>query len=213
MPCRQQFPFKLIPLLPQFIDRAPQRVSGTAYLFAHSAGRPAWFMDWHYPGPINGSHFLTSQLSYLRGLDCSRHEVFFLCQERYDDDWRALLAHFGETSSSRRPDGTWHSHDRSREPAAPSTPQRPKDGRRRRSVGEVRAEEARERSRLSESDRAFVRDELYPWDTALHRWACGGRARAGGGAKQQAKLRRRVDDEDWRFVDALSRPSGSAQSS
>ena len=27
---------------------------------------------------------------------------------------------------------------------------------------------------LSERDRRFVREVLYPWDTALHRVACGG---------------------------------------
>lgn len=40
------------------------------------------------PGPVNGSHFMTSQLGYLRGLDCSHHEIHFLCQESFDDDVR-----------------------------------------------------------------------------------------------------------------------------
>ena len=26
--------------------------SGTAYLYAHSAGRPQWRYNWHYPGPV-----------------------------------------------------------------------------------------------------------------------------------------------------------------
>ena len=75
--------------------------SGTAYLYAYSAGRPAWLGDWHYPGPINGSVFLTSQLGYLRGLDCDASEVHFVCTETFDDDWRGLLATFGEASSAR----------------------------------------------------------------------------------------------------------------
>jgi len=33
--------------LPHHVDHAPQAVSGTAYLYAHSAGQPQWLYDWH----------------------------------------------------------------------------------------------------------------------------------------------------------------------
>ena len=108
------------------------------------------------PGPVNGSMFLTSQLGYLRGVDCTRDvEVHLLCQERFDQDWAALLRSFGEHTS--RPGG-WHSHLRNASRAPRLN----------------RAHwQANARSMLSSDDDAFVRRALYPWDDALHKWACG----------------------------------------
>ena len=111
---------------------------------------------------VNGSFFMTSQLAYLRGLDCSRDEVHFLCQERFDSDWNALLAAFGQTSTA--PGGSWHVHMRnvtssSTSIAKPSRAQRI-------------ARRAALQSELSAPDQEFIRTALYPWDAALHQLIC-----------------------------------------
>ena len=127
--------------------------------------------NWHYPGPLNGSMFMTSQGGYLRGVHCDTTEVHFVCQERFDDDWRSLLRIFGVRSSSAR-NGTWRRHVRSETEslATPSTRST------RRMTREKKAREtaiiAHRNSALSEADKDFIRNVLYPWDTNLHKWAC-----------------------------------------
>ena len=149
-------------------------VSGTAYLYAHSAGWATWYNYWHYPGPNNGSMFLTSQKGYLRGIDCNAAEVHFLCQERFDEDWRALLRTFGVRSTSPF-NGSWHSHDRS---AGLDTKFESNVALTWRMKRLKRAHDhavaARANSFLSDDDKEFIRRELYPWDTALHDWVCKG---------------------------------------
>ena len=165
--------------------RMMRNASGTAFLYANSAGRPRWMYNWHYPGPLGGSMFMTSQLSYLRGIDCSRTEVHFLCQEKYDADWRELLRIFAADASAGR---VWHAHNRSQLRHQQSS-RGPKSRTR------VLEELAIERSHLGADEMAFIRREVYPWDTALHGWACGGAP--GGG------VRRERERSDWRFVDAV----------
>lgn len=176
--------------------QSTRNVSSTALLYANSAGRPSWLHKWHYPGPLGGSMFLVSQLSYLRGLDCSnaKTEVHFLCQERYDEDWKALLAEFGMQSSSL---GRSYRHSHRRDGLGKKSP--------------PLLAFAIKRSVLSKADQDFIRHVLYPWDTALHQWACGagmanGRAprtvtmAAAGDSKADTYTPR--DKADWTFVDA-----------
>ena len=44
-------------------------------MYTYSAGYARWPSIVSYPGPVNGSMFLVSQLSYLRGVNCGKHEV------------------------------------------------------------------------------------------------------------------------------------------
>jgi hypothetical protein len=137
--------------------------------------------------------FLTSQLEYLRGLDCCgapsgaasgarandttrEHmdracetpiELHILCQERYDDDWRRLLETFG--LRSQQMSRVWHSHVRN----VSTSRNLHRTGR---GAARARALEAEltSQSILKESDLDFIRRELFPWDTTLHSWSCGG---------------------------------------
>ena len=59
--------------------------------------------------------FLTSQLGYLRGVDCDESEVRFLCQEHFDAGWQALLDAF-DVDAHSAPIG--HKHRRSAAAAA-----------------------------------------------------------------------------------------------
>mmetsp|Transcript_3441 Transcript_3441/g.9211 ORF Transcript_3441/g.9211 Transcript_3441/m.9211 type:complete len:348 (+) Transcript_3441:27-1070(+) len=135
--------------------RTQENVSAAGFLYAHSAGRPRWLYNWHYPGPVNGSMFLTSQLHYLRGVDCTTSEVHFVCQERFNEDWTSF---FHGKMGMRAAPKLWHTHQRneSRDPMMRF---------------------AIRRAVLGETDQAFIRNALYPWDAALHRWACGSAAR------------------------------------
>jgi hypothetical protein len=122
-------------------------------LYASSAAQP----DWHnrltnYPGPTNGSLFLISQLWYLQGLNCTETELHLVCTERFESDWRRFLAAFGVASPAVA------AHQHKRHDVKPHT----------------RAHRAARNSVLSASDRAFMRDVLYPWDWELYRWACRG---------------------------------------
>ena len=134
--------------------RAPQgTANGPARLYASSAAQP----DWHnrltnYPGPTNGSLFLISQLWYLQGLNCTETELHLVCTERFESDWRRFLAAFGVASPAVA------AHQHKRHDVKPHT----------------RAHRAARNSVLSASDRAFVRDVLYPWDWELYRRACRG---------------------------------------
>lgn len=96
----------------------------------------------------NGSHFFVSQTNYLRGIDCDRAEINFICTERFAQDWGDLAERFG----IGRNDSALPVHrPRSRFTYITSP------------HGEV-----------GEASASFVRDVLWPWDTALHRLACKG---------------------------------------
>lgn len=116
-----------------------------------------------YPGPEDGSIFLVSQSHYLQGINCSKAELHFVCTERFDEDWRAFLAKFGIAAG----ESPRLNHHNGTHP-----------------MGSL-AHGAQQRSRLSEEDKAYVRNVLYPWDHALHSWACGRRPKRakllGGG--------------------------------
>ena len=104
-----------------------------------------------YPGPADGSIFLVSQSHYVQGINCSKAELHFVCTERFDDDWRAFLAEFGVAPRQSLPRLNRH------------------NGTHR--IGSL-AYGAQMRSRLSQEDKDYVRNVLYPWDTALYSWAC-----------------------------------------
>ena len=60
--------------------------------FNRSVARPRYvYRKYQLVRGING---LTAQLDYLRGLDCSRDEIHFVCQERFESDWYELLQKF-----------------------------------------------------------------------------------------------------------------------
>ena len=156
---------------------APARnASFAAYLYAHSAGLPKWLYNWHYPGPVGGSQFLTSQLHYLRGVDCRTAEVHFLCQERFDEDWAAFLASKRSVPGSSDASATAHSeryHSHRRDAAS--------------SGHSPLMKFALRRAVLSEADQDYVRQVLYPWDAALHRWACAPRPAAAASRAREAE--------------------------
>ena len=158
----------------------------SAWLYAHSAAAPQWRNNWHYPGPVNGSLFLTSQLEYLRGVDCNTMEIRLLCQERLSDDWRRLLRLFGEPPGYEPPMRVNIRRSNASGPPArgPSSGWQP---------GAWFKWYATRRSHLSERDRVFVREELYPWDSRLHDWVCAGQGTqeegsAGGGGSSSTRL-------------------------
>ena len=127
-----------------------------------AGGHPRWCcLPGDYPPPEGGDLFLLSQLQYLRGINCSSDEVYFICTERFETDWARFLSEFDVTSSVH-PTGVDGSEvDRS----MPVMNARSR-------AADSRGRTARRRSVLSTSENAFVRDVLYPWDSALHRWAC-----------------------------------------
>ena len=47
------------------------------------------------------ANFMASQIAYLRGVDCGSAEVHFVCTERYNADWAALLSSFGIEGAQR----------------------------------------------------------------------------------------------------------------
>jgi hypothetical protein len=89
--------------------------------------------------------FFLSQVDYLRDFDAGRSELFVVCQESVEADVRALGAAFGEPLEPR------HANNRSR----------------------VKHPEGKGNSTLSAANAAFVREQLYPWDAALHGALCG----------------------------------------
>ena len=64
-----------------------------------------------YLGAVEGggSHFLSPQISYLHGLDCSKMEIHFVCVEHMSDDWKTLMDTFGIKNNT-----LGHAHGRSR---------------------------------------------------------------------------------------------------
>ena len=106
----------------------------------------------HRVGTIfGGNNLMTAQLDYLRGLNCSEASADFVCQERFDADWAALVR-----------------ADRSLDPSTQASV-----------VNEQRRSAAAHpddvaASRLSAEDATFVRECMWPWDARLHALACGG---------------------------------------
>ena len=121
-------------------------------IYNASAGSPYWprhMLGGHGDGPAGGDNFLVSQLHYLSSLDCQDEEhtpeVHILCVEHLEEDWAALLERFGFNSTQNMV---------------------PEHGR---ASGRPNAVSL---SKLEDADKAFIRDSLYPWDTALHRHFC-----------------------------------------
>ena len=111
----------------------------------------------HGDGPLGGDNFMVPQLHYLNDLNCSHEatpEIHFVCTERFDEDWQKVLRRFGQS-----------------EPSSNS------------SVDHARSDSAHPKrmylSTLSAADRSFVRDQMYPLDTALHSYFCGSSASDG----------------------------------
>ena len=99
-------------------------------------------------------------------------QLHVICQERFDTDWRAFAR--GVAPRSHRPrdaaaSGTegHRSNDRSTAAAAQS-------GRRGLAA-----------SRLSRGDAEWVRQRLYPWDSATHRLLCGSTTAAGPSRRER----------------------------
>ena len=143
------------------LDNATREI-GVAY--ESSAGKPSWCcLPGDYPPPERGDLFLISQLHYLRGINCSDAQVVFICTERFESGWARFLGSFGHGASA----------DHTEPQATPSNADEHEVLNARSNATRSRGRTALRRSALSEEDQAFVRDVLYPWDTALHRWACG----------------------------------------
>ena len=134
--------------------------SNAAAMYKSSAGWPKWHHPTGLPGPENGSMFLVSQSNYLRGLNCSEAEFHFICTERFDSDWNTVLLEFGLS------------------PEPPQVPSRKRSGF---LAGPIFF--AEQRSWLDEVDKNYVRDTLYPWDTALYRAVCTNGAQGGAHSK------------------------------
>ena len=58
-------------------------------------------------GLIGGNNFLTSQLDYLRNVDCGETEVHFICSEKYQHDWQRVMAQFGHRNAIRVLEYNW----------------------------------------------------------------------------------------------------------
>ena len=94
-----------------------------------------------------GSNFLTAQVDYLRGIDCAVGLHFLCVDESLDDDWARFVRSLGLVPL---PGASTHANRRSGggNHTTPST-------------------------LLDPVDAAFVREQLFPWDAAFHRLACG----------------------------------------
>ena len=108
----------------------------------------------HASASCIGSNFLVPQVDYLRGADCARLELHLLCTPRLSEEWSALRQAF-DTDAPATPlqahRSSYHGHHRSQQYSA----------------------ETLRRSRLTESERAYVRECLYPHDTRLYGTWCG----------------------------------------
>jgi hypothetical protein len=130
--------------------------------FNRSVARPRYvYRKYQLVRGING---LTAQLDYLRGLDCSRDEIHFVCQERFESDWYELLQKFRLDPSA----WNWTSARRQQRKAAATELQKAATNRR---------DEDLAMSMLTEADRDLVRRCLFPFDHVLWREQCGGRGR------------------------------------
>jgi len=130
-------------------------------LYSNSVVGPSYASIWHHGfGPRNGTYFWTSQLEYLRGLDdadCASSgapRLIPICTERMEADLRTLLRSDPAPVSDIRNVSHLHFHFRWRRPPSNLC-------------------KFCRSSRLSGVDASYVRGELFPWDSALHKLACG----------------------------------------
>ena len=134
---------------------APQHREALAF-YARSVAQPRYSVRRNtVEGGING---LVAQLDYLRGLNCSHAEVHFVCQERYQRDWEALLGTFRLDATS------WNFTAALRQIRSAGG----SSGRSWAMGGAPAADPAL----LDAANRAFVRECMYPFDTALWRQQC-----------------------------------------
>ena len=146
-----------------FMDQLRTPDSLVAHMYRQSAFNGT-YMDWHHQGwgPGNvGSHGLVSQALFLRGLDCSRAEVHFVCADNTDtffEDWQALVKQFT--------------------PWTNGTVDKPARTNRRRSGYKGTTTMHRP------EDRDLFRNKLFAWDTSLHAMVCG-----AGGIAPSSRLR------------------------
>lgn len=110
-----------------------------------------------------GSNFLVPQVDYLVGADCTRAELHLLCTHDLQAGWHQLQRHFVDnaTAPARTPP---NADATARTAAANGTHLHAREA----ELGGA----AVQRSRLSEEERTFVRDCLYPHDTRLYRDIC-----------------------------------------
>ena len=112
----------------------------------------------------NGHNFFQfPQLDYLRGIaQCNVDtEVHILCTESLTDQWKQLLEVFGETANLQATANDLHTRNTSRGVSLS------------RSQGEAWA--------MSNEDRGYVRDCLFPQDALLHSNFCGREALGAAG--------------------------------
>eukprot|EP00966_Prymnesium_polylepis_P148260 3424971-Prymnesium_polylepis.1 len=140
------------PSLREFVEairnHSHPRHKAALSLYRRSAYLPGAFLgEWTSSSQLL-DNFLVSTINYLRGLDCQKTEVHFVCTNRFDTQWRSLLRSFGY----QHPPSVPHLNNRSA--LVPS------------SVSAA--------ARLSSSlDAQYVRQTLYPWDSRLYEAACG----------------------------------------
>ena len=135
---------------------------------AHPAVMRLYWMSVAYPGGQDsridaslgvhgGNNHLISQVDFLRHLDCTRHEIHFVCLERFEDDFDHLLHTFGNhTRAERGKTASISIHNRTAISAAAGVA---------------------DKSALGPDEADFWRSCMYPHDAALHRLVCGSRRR------------------------------------
>jgi hypothetical protein len=117
---------------------------------------------------------LIRQASYLVGMNCSRMNLHVLCTNTLADDWDALLHRQklrGIDQSLGNLTSMKHAHERAS--------QQQTDTERRLGLGALdSSSRARvqklfdEATTISDEERAYIRDSLYPWDSALFEAVC-----------------------------------------
>ena len=131
---------------------AAQQAAGNGMLgmYTSSAARPIWPHGLNLagvPGPQGGSYYMVSQLAYLRGLHCRNEtspDVHFVCTERLSEGLDALSRRIGTGAGS-----LVNAARQNRSSSHDS-----------------------EHARISPQSADFVRNSMFPWDTALHEAIC-----------------------------------------
>jgi hypothetical protein len=104
-------------------------------------------------GLLGGSNFLVSQLDHLRGVNCEKHEIHFLCVgEHVEEDWDRLMTTFGLESAFV------HEHDRSTEAITKNDA--------------ANREDTLRGSTMDPAEAEYFRRCLYPWDVDLFEHIC-----------------------------------------
>ena len=132
-----------------------------------------------------GSNFLTSQVDYLRGVDCTRLPLFFVCTESFDADLRRLVARGSAGGSSvAKQRRAWQLiGNRWRyAPMQLNFSNHAAGHARHARFGDGSAKSVQHRdlfvnsTSLASTDRAYLREHLYPLDVKLHDLVCGTKA-------------------------------------